>query len=178
MTADRAALARSLTDQAIADHLETARALPALAGDIARAGEMAAEALIGGGKLLFCGNGGSAADAQHLAAEFTGRFLKERSPLPALALHGNSSGVTAIGNDYGFDRVFARQVEAFAAPGDLLVGITTSGNSANVLRAAEAARAAGAKVLALTGGVGVPVSCAGVPDGVTSRWGTWVGAPC
>lgn len=116
-------MAQTVVAQSLAEHLEVARALEALRSDIARAGEMAGEALLAGGKLLFCGNGGSAADAQHLAAEFTGRFLKERRPLPALALHTNSSGLTAIGNDYGFDQVFARQVEAFGRPGDLLIGL-------------------------------------------------------
>ncbi len=147
-------MAQTVVAQSLAEHLEVARALEALRSDIARAGEMAAEALLAGGKLLFCGNGGSAADAQHLAAEFTGRFLKERRPLPALALHTNSSGLTAIGNDYGFDQVFARQVEAFGRPGDLLIGLSTSGNSANVLRAAQVARQASLTTLALTGAAG------------------------
>src|SRR6516162_4959287 len=97
------------------------------------------KALRGGCKVLFFGNGGSAADAQHLAAEFTGRYLKERRALPALALHANSSAVTAIGNDYGFDLVFARQIEALGKDGDVAVGISTSGNSSNVLRALEVA---------------------------------------
>jgi D-sedoheptulose 7-phosphate isomerase len=107
-----------------------------------------------GGKILFFGNGGSAADAQHLAAEFTGRYLKERRALPALALHGNSSAVTAIGNDYGFDLVFARQMEAFGKEGDVAVGISTSGNSRNVLRALEVAKSKGIFTVALTGGSG------------------------
>lgn len=166
--------ARAISDAAIAEHIEVARAVRALSSDITRAGEMAAETLLAGGKLLFCGNGGSAADAQHLAAEFTGRFLKERRPLPALALHGNSSGITAIGNDYGFEQVFARQVQALARPGDLLVGITTSGNSANVLLAAEAARALGAGVLGLSGADGGRLAsladlCIRAPSSATPR---------
>lgn len=166
--------ARAISDAAIAEHIEVARAVRALSSDITRAGEMAAETLLAGGKLLFCGNGGSAADAQHLAAEFTGRFLKERRPLPALALHGNSSGITAIGNDYGFEQVFARQVQALARPGDLLVGITTSGNSANVLLAAEAARALGAGVLGLSGADGGKLAsladlCIRAPSSATPR---------
>lgn len=93
-----------------------------------------------GGKLLFCGNGGSAADAQHLAAEFVNRFMLERPPLPALALTTDTSILTAIGNDYGFEQTFSKQVRALGQPGDVLVGISTSGNSPNVIRAFKAAR--------------------------------------
>ena len=92
-----------------------------------------AQAFAAGHKVLWMGNGGSAADAQHLAAEFSGRFLRERRGLPSEALSVNSSAVTAIANDYGYERVFARQVEAFACPGDVVVGITTSGNSPNIV---------------------------------------------
>jgi D-sedoheptulose 7-phosphate isomerase len=112
------------------------------------------KALRAGGKVIFCGNGGSAADAQHLAAEFTGRYLKERRALPALALHTNTSSLTAIGNDYGFDLVFARQLEALGKEGDVLVGISTSGNSRNVLRAMEVAKAKSIYTIALTGSGG------------------------
>jgi D-sedoheptulose 7-phosphate isomerase len=107
-----------------------------------------------GHKALFFGNGGSAADAQHLAAEFVGRYLRERGPMPAMALHANSSAVTAIGNDYGYDQVFARQLEAFAAPGDVAVGISTSGNSPSVIEAVRSARRMGLFTLALTGASG------------------------
>jgi len=93
-----------------------------------------------GGKLLFCGNGGSAADAQHLAAEFVNRFMLERPPLPAIALTTDTSILTAIGNDYGFDQTFSKQVQALGREGDVLVGVSTSGNSANVVRAFKAAR--------------------------------------
>ncbi len=124
--------------------------LPALAA--------AADALIAayrsGHKALFFGNGGSAADAQHLAAEFLGRYLRERSPLPALALHANSSALTAIGNDYGYDQVFARQLEALAVRGDVAVGISTSGNSRNVIEAMACARRLGLVTVALTGSSG------------------------
>jgi len=99
--------------------------------------------LEGGGKLMFCGNGGSAADAQHLAAEFVVRFSRERRPLPALALTTDTSVLTAAANDFGFDRVFSRQVEALGVPGDCLILHSTSGESENLLRAAEAARAKG-----------------------------------
>ena len=110
-----------------------------------------AKSLEQGGKVFFFGNGGSAADAQHLAAEFTGRFLKERRPLPALALSVNSSSLTAIGNDYGFDIVFARQLEALGKEGDVAVGISTSGNSPNVIRALETANSKSIFSVALTG---------------------------
>ena len=112
------------------------------------------KSLRAGGKVIFCGNGGSAADSQHLAAEFTGRYLKERRALPALALSVNTSSLTAIGNDYGFDLVFARQVEALGNKGDVLVGISTSGNSRNVVRAMEAAKLKSIYTVALTGSSG------------------------
>src|SRR2546423_9753294 len=101
------------------------------------------------GKLLFFGNGGSAADAQHLAAEFVGRFVRERAGLAAIALTTDSSILTAIGNDYGFDQVFARQVQALARPGDVAIAISTSGNSPNVLQAVKAARDGNLKVIGL-----------------------------
>jgi len=104
-----------------------------------------------GGKLLVMGNGGSAADAQHFVAEIVGRFKMERRGLPAIALSTDTSILTAIGNDYGFDRIFHRQVEALAAPGDLVVGISTSGNSVNVLQALELAREKGCKTVGLLG---------------------------
>jgi len=121
---------------------------------LAQAALQVVRALRAGGKVLFFGNGGSAADAQHLAAEFTGRYLKERRALPALALHANSSAVTAIGNDYGFDLVFARQMEALGKEGDVAVGISTSGNSRNVLRALEVAKSKAIYTVALTGASG------------------------
>jgi D-sedoheptulose 7-phosphate isomerase len=121
---------------------------------VAQAAMQIVRALRADGKVLFFGNGGSAADAQHLAAEFTGRYLKERKALPALALHANSSAVTAIGNDYGFDLVFARQMEALGKKGDVAVGISTSGNSRNVLRALEVARSQSIYTVALAGSSG------------------------
>jgi D-sedoheptulose 7-phosphate isomerase len=126
----------------------------AFQGLVAQAAMQIVKALRAGGKVLFCGNGGSAADAQHLAAEFTGRYLKERRALPALALHANTSSLTAIGNDYGFDQVFARQLEALGKQGDVLVGISTSGNSRNVIRAMEVAKAKSIYTIALTGSGG------------------------
>ncbi len=107
-----------------------------------------------GRKVLWCGNGGSAADAQHLAAEFSGRFLRERRGLPSEALSVNSSAVTAIANDFGYDRVFARQVEAFAQPGDVVIGISTTGNSPNIVLALEEAKRIGATTIAFSGNGG------------------------
>jgi D-sedoheptulose 7-phosphate isomerase len=112
----------------------------------------AARACLKRGRTLYlCGNGGSAADAQHIAAELTGRFKKERKGLPAVALTTDSSALTAIGNDYGFERIFERQVEALVGKGDVLLAISTSGNSPNVLRAARKAKALGATTIGLTG---------------------------
>jgi D-sedoheptulose 7-phosphate isomerase len=113
-----------------------------------------AAAFNAGRKVLWCGNGGSAADAQHLAAEFSGRFLRERRGLPSEALSVNSSAVTAIANDYGYERVFARQVEAFAQPGDVVIGISTTGNSPNVVLALEEAKRIGATTIAFSGNGG------------------------
>jgi phosphoheptose isomerase len=123
-------------------------------GRIREAARALEECLRSGNKVLVFGNGGSAADAQHLAAELTGRFGKERLPLPAIALTTDTSVLTAIGNDYGFDEVFARQVRALADDGDVVIAISTSGRSPNVINAARAGRAAGATTIALTGGDG------------------------
>ena len=109
------------------------------------------ECLHGGRKVLACGNGGSAAHAQHLVAELVGRFCDERRALPAIALTADTAILTALGNDYGYERVFSRQVEALARPGDVLFAISTSGNSANVVLAAQTARTLGCTVVALTG---------------------------
>ena len=111
-----------------------------------------------GGKVLWFGNGGSAADAQHLAAEFSGRFLRERPGLPSEALSTNTSAVTAIANDFGYDYVFSRPVEAMARPGDVVVGITTSGNSKNVVNGLAAAKRSGATTVAFTGNGGGAVA--------------------
>lgn len=112
---------------------------------------IAREVLKNGHKILLCGNGGSAADAQHIAAEFSGRYKKERRGLPAIALTTDTSVLTSIGNDYGFDRVFDRQVEALAQEGDLLIGISTSGQSKNVVRALSLAKNLGCKTIGLSG---------------------------
>jgi D-sedoheptulose 7-phosphate isomerase len=149
-------------------------ALPALDEAVAAAGRRLAALLAGGGKLMFCGNGGSAADSQHLASELTGRFIHDRRPLAGLALTTDSSALTCIGNDYAFDEVFARQVSALGRLGDGLVAISTSGNSRNVLRAVEAAKAAGVFTLGLLGRDGgqLRTACDAaivVPSQVTAR---------
>ena len=118
---------------------------------IAEMGSLISAALTNGNKLLVMGNGGSAADSQHFVAEIVGRFKMERKALPAVALSTDTSILTAIGNDYGFDSIFSRQVEALAAPGDIVVGLSTSGNSPNVLKALNAAREQGCRTIGLLG---------------------------
>ena len=113
-----------------------------------------AETVQTGRTVFFCGNGGSAADAQHLAAELSGRYLRDRRPLDGIALHCNTSAMTAIANDYSFDKIFARQLEAHGRQGDVLVAISTSGNSANVIEAAEEAHRLGMSVIGMTGADG------------------------
>ena len=136
--------------------------------------EILIEALRKGNKLLLFGNGGSAADAQHIAAEFVGRFAFDRPALPALALSVNSSSVTAIGNDYGFDRVFARQIEALGRPNDVAIGISTSGNSPNVLQGVAMSKKMGLHTAALTGAAGGKLKaavdhCLCAPSNETAR---------
>ena len=135
-------------DEGIELRRKMAETMPAA---IASAGTALAEALKGGRKALACGNGGSAADCQHFAAEIVGRFERERPGMPAIALTVDTSALTAIANDYDFDRVFSRQVEALGQSGDVLLGISTSGNSKNVIEAIKAAHAKGMVVIALTG---------------------------
>ena len=145
-----------MTADLVRARVESARdvyaALAASADLIAAAADAIVEAYRAGGKLILFGNGGSAADAQHIAAEFVGRFQLERDPLPALALTVNTSALTAIANDYGYEEVFARQLRGFGSEGDVAVGISTSGGSANVNGALRAARAAGMTTIGLTGG--------------------------
>ncbi len=121
---------------------------------VAQAAETIVDCFENGGTVFFCGNGGSAADAQHLAAEFSGRYLVDRPGLPAVALTTNTSALTAIGNDYGYDQVFSRQLEGLAAPGDVLVAITTSGRSASIRNAIAAADALGMATIGMTGAKG------------------------
>jgi len=134
--------------------LEVAKVLPSLAPEVASAVDMICSSLANGGLLLIAGNGGSAADAQHIAAELTGRFFRERRAFRAIALHVNTSSLTAIGNDYGFEDVFARELSAHARPGDVFLAISTSGNSANILRAIEIARKIKVAVIGMTGASG------------------------
>jgi D-sedoheptulose 7-phosphate isomerase len=139
---------------AISEHLKVITQLRDLEPQLQQAAEQIVTALKAGNKVFWCGNGGSAADSQHLAAELVGRFRRERRALPSIALSTNSSIVTALGNDYGYDMVFQRQVEALAGKGDILVGISTSGNSANVCAAIEQARKMGVYTVAMTGADG------------------------
>ena len=158
------------------EHLAVANAV--MQSDILAQVERVATAiktsLANGKKILFCGNGGSAADSQHLAAEFVGRFQKERQGLPAIALTVDTSILTAVGNDYGFDKVFVRQVEALGNEGDVLVGISTSGTSPNVLAAVELAKAKGMYCVGMTAANGAKLAelcdeCIAVPAKVTAR---------
>jgi len=144
-----------LTAELVGRHLEdlaaAAQVAQSAATVVAEWGQRLAEVFAGGGKLLACGNGGSAAEAQHLTGELLGRFRDERRPLPAVALSTDSSAVTAIANDYGFEELFARQVRAYGRPGDVLVGLSTSGTSPNVIAAAKAGLDLGVTVWAMTG---------------------------
>ena len=150
---DSSALARSLRE-----HLDAIQALlDSRLGDIDAAGRLIWEALKAGNKILLCGNGGSAADAQHIAAELVGRYEQQRRAFPAISLTTDTSALTALANDYGYEEVFARQVEALGTKGDVLIAISTSGKSPGVIRAADQARAIGCKTIALTGCSGEPL---------------------
>ena len=158
------------------EHLEVTNAVMQsdILAQVERVATAIKAALANGKKVLFCGNGGSAADSQHLAAEFVGRFQKERQGLPAIALTVDTSILTAVGNDYGFDKVFVRQVEALGNEGDVLVGISTSGTSPNVLAAVELAKAKGMYCVGMTAANGAKLAelcdeCIAVPAKVTAR---------
>ena len=158
----------------LAAHVQVLQDTAALASDIARFAERAADCVAGGGRVFWMGNGGSAADCQHLAAELVGRFERERRGLPSIALTTDSSILTSVANDYGFESVFARQVEALCRDGDLLVGLSTSGNSANVLRAMERVTGRAVFRVGLTGAGGGRLAevcdlCLAVPSRVTAR---------
>jgi D-sedoheptulose 7-phosphate isomerase len=163
-----------LIHQLLEDSLAVKRsAITAAAGRLAAAAEMLAGCIASGHKILIFGNGGSAADAQHLAAEFVNRFEIERRPLPMLALTTDTSVLTSIANDYAFEQVFAKQVRALGAPGDVAWGISTSGNSPNVLAGLEAGRSQGLRTLAMVGRGGRMAETAelvlSVPADVTAR---------
>ncbi len=150
------------------------RAASAVGPQVSEAARRLAECLQADRRVYVIGNGGSAADAQHFAAEFTGKYLRPRLPLPVLALTTDTSALTCIGNDYGYDAVFSRQVEAFARPGDILFAISTSGNSVNVIEAARSARRKGVSVIGMTGraAAGLDAFCdlvLKVPSPVTAR---------
>ncbi|MGA7342431.1 MAG: SIS domain-containing protein [Terracidiphilus sp.] len=153
MKSDRASLVREelLAAQAA---VQAAANDPALHATLAQAAEATADALKAGHKLMLAGNGGSAADAQHLAAEFVSRLCEDRPPMRAVALTTDTSILTAVGNDYGYERVFARQIEALGQPGDVFMAISTSGNSANILAALELCRKVGIATIGLTGKTG------------------------
>ncbi len=160
--------------QTLDQHIACFEALKNLKGPITEAGSLITRALMAGKKILVCGNGGSASDAQHFAAEIVGRFTRERQAWPALALTTDTSIITAVANDYGYAHVFARQVEGLGRPGDVLIGISTSGNSENIIRAMNQAITNGLKTIALTGNQGG--SLAGkadaaitIPSKVTAR---------
>lgn len=143
---------RFMVIEELKDHQQLVqKVIDSLAGDIRLGCEMMVSALKNGNKVLLAGNGGSAADAQHIAAELSGRFVKERRALPGIALTTDTSALTAIANDYGYQHVFSRQVEALANKGDLFIGISTSGNSQGILNALESASKLGCKTLGLSG---------------------------
>jgi D-sedoheptulose 7-phosphate isomerase len=143
---------REIVNRCFLEHQQTLAATELqLSEKIAAAYELVCKTIKAGNTIFLCGNGGSAADAQHIAAEFTGRFVKERAGLPAIALTTDSSALTAIGNDYGFARIFSRQLEALAKPGDLLIAISTSGNSENIVMAIHKAKEKSLSVIGLSG---------------------------
>ena len=165
---------QDLVRKTLEEHISVARAMESLEPMIAEAGQICADALRSGKRIYLCGNGGSAADAQHIAAELIGRFVGERRSLPAIALTTDTSALTAIGNDYGYEQVFSRQVEGLAEEGDVLIAISTSGNSSNILKAVEVARERGSRVIGMSGKSGGDLHTAVdlslvVPSDVTAR---------
>lgn len=166
--------AATLLAEAIDHCIGTLSALGGQSPAVDAAAKAIVEALRAGGKLLVCGNGGSAADAQHIAAELVGRYLKERRALPAIALTVNTSTLTAVANDYGYERIFARQIEGLGKPGDVCLMLSTSGNSTNIIEAAKAARAQGLVIVGMTGRSGGKLRglcnvCICVPSDETPR---------
>src|SRR5687768_16257481 len=137
-----------------AAHMAMYQSLPSLFAQISDVGILLQQCIKNGGKILLCGNGGSAADSQHIAAEIVGRFKKERKGMPAIALTTDTSILTSVGNDYGYEYIFSRQVEALCSPLDVVIGLSTSGNSPNVVRAIETAKQIGATTVGMTGGSG------------------------
>ena len=161
--------------RSLEQHLETIQSLlNSKLGEIEQTGQLICRTLAAGNKILLCGNGGSAADAQHIAAELVGRYEQQRRAFPAIALTTDTSALTALSNDYGYEDVFARQVLAHAKAGDLLIAISTSGKSLNIVKAVEEAKGIGCQTLALTGCSGEPLaslcdSALIIPSDRTSR---------
>jgi len=147
-----------MLNKCLDDHIEVSKKMVNLLPNITEASILCIDALKNGNKILLCGNGGSAADAQHIAAELSGRFKKERIALAGIALTTDTSAITAIGNDYGYDFVFSRQLEALGREGDVLICISTSGNSKNVLNAMLSAKKINIKTITLTGKTGGKMS--------------------
>ena len=169
--AGRLAAVRAPLELSASIQLATAKSQAAA---IAKAGAVIVRAIRGGKKVIWFGNGGSATQSQHMAAEFVGRFLRERRSLPSISLTENMASVTAIGNDYSYERIFARQLEGLAQPGDVVVGLSTSGNSPNVLAGLRAAKAMGVATIGLTGASGGAMRtvcdlCIIVPSTETAR---------
>ena len=167
-------MTESIIKQIFADHSQAVQSLAGSVELLQRMADMLIDSLRAGGKILVFGNGGSAADAQHIAGEFLGRFRRERPAFAAVALSTDTSTITAIGNDYSFDQIFARQVEGLIRPSDVAWGLSTSGSSANVVLALQAARDRGAKTLAFAGGDGgrmakVADVCLVIPAEQTAR---------
>ena len=168
-------MTNSLLTNSLQEHLETfQKLLDSLLPDIERSGQTICDALIAGRKILLCGNGGSAADAQHIAAELVGCYEKQRRSWPAIALTTDTSALTAVSNDLGYEEVFARQLAGLAQTGDIVIAISTSGRSRNVLKAAERARELGCRTIALTGASSDPLGSicdltVAVPSTRTSR---------
>ncbi|MFQ5579170.1 MAG: SIS domain-containing protein [Nitrospiria bacterium] len=167
--------AQEIAAQAIQDSISVKHGvLQAMVPALVQAAEWVSDAIQSGGKFILFGNGGSAGDAQHIAAELVGRFVLERRPFPAIALTTNTSTLTAIANDYDYDEIFSRQVKAWAGSSDIVLGISTSGNSPNVVKGLEAARERGARTIGLTGEKGgrldiISDLCLKVPSTNTAR---------
>jgi D-sedoheptulose 7-phosphate isomerase len=172
MSAERLEVAREAIQECVTTQQELLAA--ERLAEIVRAADLIGDALVGGGKLLLFGNGGSASDASHVATEFVGRFMRERRALAAISLCADDSALTAIANDYGFERVFARQVEALGRPGDVAIALSTSGRSTNVLSGVHVAHELGLSTIGLTGGDGGNLAgavdlCLRVPAKATAR---------
>jgi len=166
----------ALINKEIAESIDVKRKImedPVLLNKVIEVAVACVASLKNGGKVIFCGNGGSFADAQHLSAEFTSRFLFDRPALASIALGTNSSGMTAMGNDYGYENVFSREMEAVAKPEDVFIAITTSGHSPNIIRAVEVGKKIGIKAFVLTGSTGGALSskadCLRIPSDDTAR---------